>query len=132
MYEDEVKDVFFYSITRTLWDKLIKKDVFIKGINYMKKEFLTEVYFVHSDDTIFWGVINSAKSYGFLEQIGYFYNYNNPESIVHHYYDSKYINKIFHSLFATLKYYYIQTKDNEEEKNYVGCQFFIIKCINII
>ena len=74
MFEDEVKDVFFYSITRTLWDKLIKKDVFIKGINYMKKEFLTENYFVHSDDTIFWGIINSAKSYGFLEQIGYFYN----------------------------------------------------------
>ena len=122
LYENKVKEVFFYSITRTLWDKLIKKDVFIKGINYMKKEFLTEVYFVHSDDTIFWGIINSAKSYGFLEQIGYFYNYNNPESIV-----SKYINKIFHSLFATLKYYYIQTKDNEEEKNYVGYQFFYNK-----
>ena len=127
LYEDKVKDVFFYSITRTLWDKLIKKDVFIKGINYMKKEFLTEVYFVHSDDTIFWGIINFAKSYGFLEQIGYFYNYNNPASIVHHYHDSKYINKIFHSLFATLKYYYIQTKDNEEEKNYVGYQFFYDK-----
>ena len=127
LYEDQVKDVFFYSITRTLWDKLIKKEIFIKGINYMKKEFLTEDYFVHTDDTIFWGIINSAKSYGFLEQIGYFYNYNNPESIVHHYYDSKYINKIFHSLFSTLKYYYIQTKDNEEEKNYVGYQFFYNK-----
>ena len=127
LYDNEVKNVFFYSITRTLWDKLIKKDVFIKGINFMKKEFLTELYFVHSDDTIFWGIINSAKSYGFLEQIGYFYNYDNSESIVHHYYDTKYINKIFHSLFATLKYYYIQTKDNEKEKNYVGYNFFYNK-----
>ena len=97
----------------------------------MKKEFFNEIYFVHSDDIIFWGIINSAKSYGFLEQIGYFYNYDNSESIVHHYYDSKYMNIIFHSLFATLKYYYIQTKENEEEKNYVGYTFFYDKCINI-
>ena len=93
----------------------------------MKKEFFNEAYFVHSDDIIFWGIINSAKSYGFLEQIGYFYNFDNSESIVHHYYDSKYMNKIFHSLFATLKYYYIQTKENEEEKNYVGYTFFYDK-----
>ena len=31
---------------------------------------------------------------------------------------------IFHSLFATLKYYYIQTEDNEIEKNFVGYKFF--------
>ena len=127
LYQDEVKELFFYSITRTLWDKLIKKDIFIKGINFMKKEFLNEVYLVHSDDIIFWGIINSVKSYGFLEQIGYFYNFDNPESIVHHYYDSENMNKIFHTLFVTLKYYYIQSKENEEEKNYVGYNFFYNK-----
>ena len=73
LYSEKVKDVFYYSISRTLWDKLIKREVFINGINYMKKEFQNEIYFVHSDDTIFWGIINSAESYGFLEQIGYFY-----------------------------------------------------------
>ena len=127
LYKDKVKEVFFYSVTRTLWDKLIKKDIFIRGINFMKKEFLNKVYFVHSDDIIFWGIINSARTYGFLEQIGYSYNYDNPVSIVHHYYDSKYMNKIFHSLFVTLKYYYIQTKENKEEKNYVGYTFFYDK-----
>ena len=102
---EKVKDVFFYSITRTLWDKLIKRDTFIKGINFMKKKFQHEIYFVHSDDTIFWGIINSANSYGFLEQIGYFYNRDNPASIVHHYFDSNFMNLIFHSLFATMNYY---------------------------
>ena len=42
---NKVKEVFFYSITRTLWDKLIKKEVFIRGINFMKKEFFNEAYF---------------------------------------------------------------------------------------
>ena len=124
IYSDEVKDVFFYSVSRTLWDKLIKKSVFIKGINFMNKEYQKEKYFVHSDDTIFWGIINSATSYGFLEQIGYFYNFENPNSTVHHYFDPKFMNIIFHSLFSTLKYYYAQTKENKIEKNFVCYRFF--------
>jgi len=74
LYSKEVKKIFYFSVTRTLWDKLIKREIFIKGINYMGKSFLREKYIVHSDDTIFWGIINSANTYGFLEQIGYFYN----------------------------------------------------------
>ena len=120
----EVKDVFFYSVTRTLWDKLIKREVFIKGINFMEKQFQREKYLVHSDDTIFWGIINSANSYGFLEQIGYFYNSENPTSTIHRYFIPDFINDIFHSLFATLKYYYFQTEENEIEKNFVGYKFF--------
>ena len=116
IYTNEVKEVFFYSISRTLWDKLIKKSVFIKGINFMNTEFQKEKYFVHSDDTIFWGIINSANSYGFLEQIGYFYNFDNPNSTVHHYFDPNYMNIIFHSLFSTLKYYYAQTEEIKLKK----------------
>ena len=124
LYNEEVKDVFFNSVSRTLWDKLIKKNVFIKGIEFMKEEFHKIRYFLHNDDVIFWGIINSANSYGFLEEIGYFYNYENPDSTIHHYFDPKYMNDIFYSLFTTLKYYYVQTKENYIEKNFVGYKFF--------
>ena len=127
LYSHEVKDVFFYSISRTLWDKLIKKEVFVKGINFMRKEFQREKYFIHSDDTVLWGIISSATSYGFMEQIGYFYNYENPNSTVHLYYNPKFMNIIFRSLFATLNYYYEQTEENELEKNFVGYKFFFEK-----
>ncbi len=131
LYSREVKKIFYFSITRTLWDKLIKREIFIKGINYMGKSFLREKYTVHSDDTIFWGIINSANTYGFLEQIGYFYNTENLNSTIHHYFDINNINLIFHSLFATLKYYYYKTKENEIEKNYVCYKFFIDKIYNL-
>jgi len=124
LYSEEVKNVFFFSVTRTLWDKLIKREVIVKSINSMREEFRKEKYIVHSDDTIFWGIISSTNSYGFLEQIGYFYNFENPESIVHHYFDINIINFIFRSLFSTLKYYYFQTKENKLEKNYVCYKFF--------
>ena len=130
LYSEEVKNVFFFSVTRTLWDKLIKREIFIKGINSMSEEFRKEKYIVHSDDTIFWGIICSTNSYGFLEQIGYFYNFENPESIVHHYFDINMTNLIFHSLFSTLKYYYFQTKENKLEKNYVCYKFFEEKIYN--
>ena len=124
LYSEEVKNVFFFSVTRTLWDKLIKREIFVKSINSMSEEFRKEKYIVHSDDTIFWGIICSTNSYGFLEQIGYFYNFENPESIVHHYFDINMINLIFRSLFSTLKYYYFQTKENVLEKKYVCYKFF--------
>ena len=41
----KVKDVFFYSVTRTLWDKLIKREVFIKGINFMEKRIVMILFF---------------------------------------------------------------------------------------
>ena len=127
LYSNQVKNVFIFSISRTLWDKLIKREIYIKSINFMRPEFLKEKYIIHSDDTIFWGIICSANSYGFLEEIGYFYNYANPESTVHHYFDTKIVNLIFHSLFSTLNYYYFQTKQNEIEKNYVCYKFFYEK-----
>ena len=97
----------------------------------MKEEFHKIRYFLHNDDVIFWGIINSANSYGFLEEIGYFYNYENPDSTIHHYFDSQYMNDIFYSLFTTLKYYYVQSKESYTEKNFVGYKFFYEKVYNL-
>ena len=83
-------------MTRNLPDKLIRRIIYIKSIKFMQKKFYDMDYHMHTDDTIFFGIIRFAESYGFLEQIGYFYNYDNSESIFHHYYDTKYINKILY------------------------------------
>ena len=53
LYSKEVKNVFFFSVSRTLWDKLIKREVFIKSINFMRLEFLKEKYIIHNDDISF-------------------------------------------------------------------------------
>ena len=69
-----VRNIFYYGNTRNLPDKLIKRSIFIKAINFMPKEIYNEDYQSHTDDTTFFGIIHFANSYGFLEQIGYFYN----------------------------------------------------------
>ena len=124
---EDVKDVFYHGITRNLWDKLVKRKVYIASIEFMNKEFHNEIYVLHNDDTAFFGLIKSAKTYGFLEQIGYFYNLNNPKSTFHFYFEEKYMNNIFHSLFVTMKYYYIQSDNTSIEKNFGCYNFFYFK-----
>jgi len=93
----------------------------------MREEFRNEIYTIHNDDTAFFGLIKVANSYGFLEEVGYFYNLNNPRSTRQFYFSNKYINTAIHSLMATMKYYYIQSDNNVLEKNNVAYKFFIKK-----
>ena len=69
-----IRNIFYYGETRNLPDKLIKRQIYIKAINFMPKNLYDEDYHMHTDDTLFFGIIHFAGSYGFLEQIGYFYN----------------------------------------------------------
>ena len=42
----------------------------------MSKELYYMDYHAHTDDTIFFGLIHYARSYGFLKHVGYYYNTN--------------------------------------------------------
>ena len=90
----------------------------------MKEEFKSERYEVHDDDALFYGLIKIANSYGFLEQIGYFYNINIPDSTTKTKFNREKINKIFQALFTIMKFYYKQSDENRKEKFMVGYQFF--------
>ena len=69
-----VRNIFYYGDTRNLVDKLVKREVYINAVYFMPKDLYNENYHAHTDDTIFFGLIHFANSYGFLEQVGYFYN----------------------------------------------------------
>ena len=127
LYQPQIKEIFYYGQTRNIWDKLIKREVLIKSENFMNEEFKKERYEVHDDDALFFGIIKSAESFGFLEQIGYFYNINIPDSTTKTKFNKEKINKIFQALFTIMKYYYVQSEDNRKEKFLVGYQFFFNK-----
>ena len=121
-----VKEVFFHGTTRNTWDKFVKRKVFIDSINFMKNKFKSENYVVYNDDVAIFGLFKTAQSYGFLEEIGYFYNWGVPNSTTHKYEDKKYINDIYKSCFNIMEYFYEQTRNNKEEKS-AGYNFFKIK-----
>ena len=127
---EKVKEVFFKGTTRNTWDKFVKRKVFIDSIKFMNNKFKKEKYVVYNDDVAIFGLFKSAQSYGFLEEIGYFYNWAVPNSTTHKYEDKKYINEIFRCCFTIMEYFYEQTKNNHYEK-IAGYTFFIVKVYNV-
>ena len=119
----EIRKIYYYGITRNLWDKLIRRETYIKAINFMKKEYYDADYHINDDDTAFFGIIHVANSYGFLEQIGYFYilrelTMENEKKFLSG------INSLFQSMCNNFKYFYYQSDNNTLEKNNIAYKYF--------
>ena len=123
-FQPETNNIFFDCATRYLWDKLIRRIVFIKSIYFMKKKFRKERFIIHNDETACLGIFKSAYSYGQLEEIGYFYNRENNNSTTKNNFLPENINGRFHSIFAIMDYYFEQTEYNVYEKTKGGYRFF--------
>ena len=123
-YKPHVKEVFLNCSARYLWDKLIKRKIFIKSIRFMKKKYRNIRFTIHNDETACFGVFRVAHSYGLLEQIGYFWNRLVSNSTSRQNYVLANINNRFFSIFTTMDYYYEQTDFNKYEKVNGGYKFF--------
>ena len=104
-FQPETNNIFFDYDTRYLWDKLIRRKIFIKSIYYMKGKFRNERYIIHNDDIACFGIFKSAYSYGQLEEVGYFYNRQTINSTTKKNFLPENINGRFHSIFAIMDYY---------------------------
>lgn len=132
LYQPYIKDIFYYGKTRNIADKFIKRKIFLKSTEFMKKEFRQERFFIYDDDVAFYGLIKSANSYGFLENIGYFYRVDSPNSRMKIKHSPANTNKVFRSLFSIMKYYFEQSDNNNFEKKLVAYNFFSAKVCKYI
>ena len=102
----KTNNVFFNYDRRYLWDKLIRRSVFIKSIYFMDKKYRKERFIIHNDETACFEIFKSACSYAQIEEVGYFYYWNNINSTTKKNFLPKNINGRFHSIFAIMEYYY--------------------------
>ena len=123
-FQPETNNIFFDYDTRYLWDKLIRRKIFIKSIYFMKGKFRNERYIIHNDDIACFGIFKSAYSYAQLEEIGYFYNRQTINSTTKNNFLPENINGRFHSIFAIMDYYFEQSENNIYEKTKGGYRFF--------
>jgi len=122
----EIRKIFYYGKSRNLPDKLIKRNIYLKSISFMPKELYYEDYQEHTDDTSFFGIVHFAQTYGFLEQIGYFYN-NDPGRKTN--IEGK-ANRKMRSYFNIMKYFLIKSDNNINEKILMPYNFFYKKVRN--
>ena len=119
----EIRNNFYNCMSRNLWDKLIRREVYVKSVNFMKDEFKDELYVLNNDDTAFFGLLHVVKTYGFLEDIGYFYILR-PRGAVYYRNDPKNTNAIFRSIFNNMRYFYIQSDDTIADKINLAYKYF--------
>ena len=92
----------------------------------MDKQFYNQLYFINNDNTAIFGLIHVANTYGFLEEIGYFYIIR-PKGSYYYRFDHKNMNLIFQSIFNNMKYFYIQSDNNTLEKSNLAYKYFFSK-----
>ena len=121
--QSEIKNNFYNTISRNLWDKFVRREIYIKSIKFMKEEFYNQIYIWNSDDTSFFGLLHTAQSYGFLEQIGYLYA-DKPKGTYIYKFDYKNSNLLMRGVFNNMNYFYIQSDNSTSEKTNLAYKYF--------
>jgi len=127
IYQPELSDIIFYKpktkkytdvICRTVWNKLIKKNIILQSINYIEK-FFHGKYLITADDTpINILNFNFAKNYSNIYLPGYLYNIrthsmsNGKNGNIHDKIVS--INYLLY-----FKFFYSYIKDFKKDLNYL-------------
>lgn len=93
LYPPKIKNLFFNCSDRYLWDKLIKRAIYIKSIEFMVEKYRKERFFIHNDEVTCFGLFKVANSYWLLKEVGYFYNRYNYNSTTKQIYKKRYVNR---------------------------------------
>ena len=119
----EIRNIFYNGVSKNICDKLIRREVYIKSVNFMKEEYYDGDYHINDDDTAFFGIIHYAESFGFLEQIGYFY-IARPPGPNHYRVALNRTNDLIFSICNVMRYFYGQSENNTLEKVNVAYKYF--------
>ena len=82
VYQPELSTILFYGIDELekidyhICNKFIKREAYIRGLNYIKKNYLN-MYIIYRDDSMINYILyRASKSLFFLKEIGYYYTIN--------------------------------------------------------
>ena len=135
IYQPQLSDIYFYDPEtkknsevqcRNIWNKIIRRDVLLKAINYIGQDYYKK-FFITAEDTIINLIsIHFASNFSNINLPGYMYNIR-EESMTHGKSDIK-KNIIFnfnHLLY--LKKFYTYIKEFDKDRNIL---FYELKKIN--
>jgi glycosyltransferase involved in cell wall biosynthesis len=131
IYQPKLSNYIFYGSQKLrlsdiyIYNKLIKKEVFIKAFNLINKHYLN-IYMVYYED----GLINffihlSGKSLFFLKKIGYLYLRNNQSVLLNKNYKYKQFKAKYLLIYLKLVFEY--SKNNQYNKDAVNAIFTAFK-----
>lgn len=128
IYQPELSNILFYIPNekeysrvkcRTVWNKIYKRDIVLKSINYIGESFFHNYYFIIAEDTIINIIIfNFARNYTNLNIPGYLYNVR-KSSITHRENDEDFLIKKDISILLYYLLFHKYIKDFDKDRNYL-------------
>ena len=122
IYQPILSYVFYYEnksgleLNTALWDKLIKREIALKSFNYIGEKYLKERIIIENDVIILFALFRNANSFQYINELGYYYFFNNNDSITNTKYEVTKSNDILHSIFCNIKFLFEVTEDSYLDK----------------
>ena len=122
IYQPILSYIYYYrnkegeELNTALWDKLIKRKIALKSFNYIGKKYLNEKIIIENDVIILFALFKNAKSFQYINELGYYYFVNNKDSITNTKYGKAKANDILHSIFYNIKFLFEVAKDSYFDK----------------
>lgn len=90
-------------LNTALWDKLIKKDIVFKTFDFIGKKYFNEKIIIENDVIILFGLFRKSNSFQYINELGYYYFFNNNDSITNTRYEPNKAGQIIYSIFYNIK-----------------------------
>ena len=117
--------IFFYNekykkgdaFNVALWDKLIKREIAIKAINFIGKDYINEKLIIENDVILLFSLFQNADTYCHINENGYLHISNN-DSIWNTWNNTDIYGNILHGIFTNIKFLFEKTGKTRLDKLY--------------
>jgi glycosyltransferase involved in cell wall biosynthesis len=131
IYQPILSHIYYYQKNKgdeqntALWDKLIKKDVALKSLKNIGENYLSKNIIIENDVIILFSLFRNANSFQYIDELGYYYFFQNSDSITNTRYNPQKAKKIIYSIFTNIEFLYDFTNKNNFDKRF--CIFKLIQ-----
>ena len=124
IYQPILSYIFYYNknyergteSNTALWDKLIKREVVRKVFRFIGKKFINKKIIIENDVIILFSLFKNAKSFKYIDELGYYYFFTNKDSITKTRDNPLKANLIIYSIFSNIMFLYEKTGNSYFEK----------------
>jgi glycosyltransferase involved in cell wall biosynthesis len=99
-----------------LWDKLVKKKVVLKSLEYIGRKYIQNRLKIENDVILLYTIFKMAKSYQFIDSFGYYYFRTNQDSISNTWNNPEKSNEIIYSVLTNVKFLYEKSNNTFYDK----------------
>ena len=122
IYQPVLSYIFYYKKNggdeqnTALWDKLVKREVVYRALNFIGEKYIQEKIIIENDVLLLFSIFKHSNSFQYIDEVGYYYFRTNNDSITNTRYNEEKANKIIHSIFINIKFLYENTDNTFIDK----------------